>query len=144
MDRVLSSFEMLLQRFQLYYNIILAFTTHNRSNSSSIDTLREKIERQQHELNLMKQQLLNDQESHNDSVGGVVRSRNHMILKREIESIEQRLNHQIEVLQEYDRDVQNMQQSTSNVSAQLIMQFVVALVIVGFLFYCLLWGMGVV
>ncbi|KAG2394142.1 hypothetical protein C9374_003906 [Naegleria lovaniensis] len=111
-------------RFSLYFQIVSSFMKINSRNDEKIQEIKKKLLIQQEILNEMK-----EKQQHETSQEAIE------LYNIEIEKIEERLNRQMSILQQYEDEVRNMQDTTLDLSCKFIFQFIMIISVVVMLFY---------
>ncbi|KAF0982375.1 hypothetical protein FDP41_011305 [Naegleria fowleri] len=111
-------------RFSLYFQIVSSFMKINSRNDEKIKEIKKKLQIQQEILNEMKEKQ--QQETSQQAIE---------LYTIEIEKIEARLQRQMDILQQYEEEVRNMQDTTLDLSCKFIFQFIMIISVVVMLFY---------
>ena len=96
----------------------------NSRNDEKIKEIKKKLQIQQEILNEMKEKQ--QQETSQQAIE---------LYTIEIEKIEARLQRQMDILQQYEEEVRNMQDTTLDLSCKFIFQFIMIISVVVMLFY---------
>ena len=116
-----------MRRFGEYFQVVSAFSKINNNNSDKIEQIRGRINEQRELLDTLKKDVEINRNKYSES--------EIKAFEIEIEKSEKRLAKQVEILHQYENQVDTMHHTTFNLSFKLIVQVIIALIVLALMFY---------
>ncbi|EFC44788.1 predicted protein [Naegleria gruberi] len=116
-----------MRRFGEYFQVVSAFSKINNNNSDKIEQIRGRINEQRELLDTLKKDVEINRNKYSES--------EIKAFEIEIEKSEKRLAKQVEILHQYENQVDTMHHTTFNLSFKLIVQVIIALTVLALMFY---------